>query len=64
MGPPLCYAGPLCHGLQCPEHEGCGHEGCGHEGSRHVGSVATQHMGSQFPSQGLNLHPLCCKVDS
>ena len=32
--------------------------------SRRAGLVAPQRVGSQFPNQGLNPHPLHCKVDS
>ena len=31
---------------------------------RHSGLVALRHMGSYFPNQGSNLHPLHCKADS
>ena len=30
----------------------------------HAGLVALQYVGSYFPDQGANLHPLHCKVDS
>ena len=31
---------------------------------RHAGLVASQHVGSYFPDQGSNSHPLYCKADS
>ena len=69
MGSRVCG---LCScGAQAPERVGSvavarGLSSCGAQAQqlRHAGLVAPQHVGSQFPYQGSNPHPLHWEVDS